>query len=57
MQELFIPVSISLSSELSDLVIEAFLAGTGESIIFPKGKESFEALAYGLCHLLKAMDC
>ena len=38
-------------------VIEAFLAGTGEAVMLPKSKESFYTLAYGLGHLLEAMDC
>ena len=56
MKIFFIPVSICLPSEPSDLVIEAFLTGIGESMMFPKSKQSFDSLTYGLCHLLQAMD-
>ena len=56
MKELFISVSISLSSEPADLVVEAFLAGTGETVMFPKCQETFDAFAYRFCHLLEAMD-
>ena len=56
MQELFISISISLSGQPADLVIEDFLAGTGEAVMFPKGQETFDTFAYGLGHLLEAVD-
>ena len=46
-----------MAGEPSDLVVEALLRGTGDFVVFPKGKEPFNALAYSLGHLLEALDC
>lgn len=52
----FSSVSVGLSSEPSYLVIEAFLAGIGEAMMFPEPKKAFDSFTYGFGHLLKAMD-